>query len=154
MRGCPAGMIHSPLAILLYGLAPEEEEEEPRGIRDPGLTCLCHMPLPMSDRLLKRMRAMSVKGSSFCGDWTSKGNPLAAALSNNFSERLKELNAPLKSFVDDPEAVLKATGWDSPEVHVLGDDQTNFGVFPHKPLPRWMWSFTPRHWIMTAKVTQ
>ena len=58
-----------------------------------------------------------------------------------------------QSATDDPEGFLLSAGWDRPEVHVMGDEKTNYGVYPHKPAPRWAWNFMPRHWIMTATTT-
>jgi hypothetical protein len=100
------------------------------------------------------MRGLAPPLSSYTGDYTSKGSFLASALTDNFADRLKELNAPLQSATEDPEGLLKGAGWDTPDVHVMGDEKTNYGVFADKPWPRWMMSFRPRHWIMTATVTK
>lgn len=116
---------------------------------------LPYLPEKEVECFLTRARALSPAGSFVAGDHpcsrmfkSQNSTPLVA--------RLKEMRAPLLSSTDDPEGLLQACGWDSPDVASLGDARAHYGRWPFPALPRWVPAALtpfPRFWLLAAKAT-
>lgn len=117
---------------------------------------LMYLPPDKATALLHRMSALSPNGSFFGADCTNQAF-FHFSLMRATLRKLREEGAPLLFGTDHPERVLEEAGWDTPQVHQMGDPQASYGRWPFKPLlplPRWVpnWLPIPRIWLMTATI--
>lgn len=116
---------------------------------------LPYLPHDVARTLLQRIAALAAPGS-FLGADAFNSAVLRLSAARGAHAKLAEEGAAIIFGPDDPEALLRESGWDAPCVWQYGSRGAHFGrwPFPMAP-PRWVDRLVvlPRFWLLTATVT-
>lgn len=93
---------------------------------------------------------------SFFGPDSFNSALIRASGAQGMTDKLAEKGAAIVFGPDDPEAFLRAGGWDTPCVWQYGGWGSHYGRWPFPlALPRWVDRLVviPRFWLLTATIT-